>query len=295
MEATAVQSTFDHDDEYEIVVVEHGSLLTTRSAAFANYVDYGEADGPFAFSYYFWIIRNSRRTIVVDTGFSLAGAEARARTVLVDPRVVLQRFEVHHDSTTPIIITHAHYDHAGNVGYFTAAPIVMARAEYDFFTSARSHHGQLRHFVDQRDVDALESIEADGRLRLVSDRLHIAPGVELIPAPGHTPGELMVLVQTNIGPVLLASDAVHFDEELERDMPFRHMCSLTDSYDTFATIRAMLASGEATEVVAGHEPSVMTRFENHPGDIEHTVTIGRLRPSAPRQPISTHNKGEGHA
>jgi glyoxylase-like metal-dependent hydrolase (beta-lactamase superfamily II) len=275
------------DDEYEIIVVEHGSLASTRSAAFLNYADYAQPDAAFDFSYYFWVIRNAHRTVVVDTGFSRQGAESRARTVLADPRGVLGELGLHPDSETTVVITHAHYDHVGNLSYFTRADVVIAQAEFEFWRSPESQHPQLRHFVDQADIDTLESVAAEGRLRPVSERTQFAPGIDLIPGPGHTPGELMVLVQTNVGPILLASDAVHFDEEFDRDMPFRHMCSLTDSYETYAVVRKLLASGEAAQFVAGHEPTVMTRFESLPGDLDHTVTIGRLSSALPWPSLST--------
>ncbi|MCU1480981.1 MAG: N-acyl homoserine lactonase family protein [Subtercola sp.] len=275
------------DDEYEIVVVEHGSLVSTRTSAFLNFVDYAEPDEAFDFSYYFWVVRNAHRTVVVDTGFSRAGAEARKRTVLADPRTVFAELGLQPDMQTTVVISHAHYDHIGNLDYFTEADVVVAQAEYDFWRSPQSQHAQLRHFVDQIDIDTLESVAAEGRLRTVGERTQIAPGIDVIPGPGHTPGELMVLVQTNVGPILLTADAVHFDEELERDMPFRHMCSLTDSYDTYAVVKGLLASGEAAQFVAGHEPSVMSRFENRAGDLEHTVTIGRRSRDATRPASST--------
>ncbi len=46
-------------------------------------------------------------------------------------------------------------------------------------------------------------------------------------AGGHPPGQSAVMVRTVEGPVLLASDAVHYyDEECDRNMPFMSVASL---------------------------------------------------------------------
>ncbi|HYX76989.1 MAG TPA: hypothetical protein VE757_07415, partial [Gaiellaceae bacterium] len=44
----------------------------------------------------------------------------------------------------------------------------------------------------------------------------ILPGVRLLPAPGHTAGHQVVVVETDEGPVVLGGDVGHWFEELER-------------------------------------------------------------------------------
>ena len=44
----------------------------------------------------------------------------------------------------------------------------------------------------------------------------ILPGVRLLPAPGHTAGHQIVVVETDEGPVVLGGDVGHWFEELER-------------------------------------------------------------------------------
>ena len=74
------------------------------------------------------------------------------------------------------------------------------------------------------------------------------------------------------GPVILASDAVHYYEELERDRPFSIVASLADMYAAFDQIRE-LASGGA-RVVAGHDPLVAERF-GHPADPPGVIRLSR--------------------
>ena len=73
------------------------------------------------------------------------------------------------------------------------------------------------------------------------------------------------------GPVILASDAVHYYEELERDRPFSIVASLADMYAAFDQIRELAAGAR---VVAGHDPLVAERFGD-PADAHDVITISQ--------------------
>jgi len=159
-----------------------------------------------------------------------------------------------------IVLTHAHYDHIGNVQAFPHATFVMSQQEFDFWTSPASAHELYQSLVEVDEITALSDLRRAGRLRLVEDNIELAPGVRLLHSAGHTPGELMVAVDTAKGTVLLTSDAVHFDEELARDMPFRHMCNLPASYESYRRIRQMVDESRISLVIPGHEANIMNRF-----------------------------------
>ena len=46
------------------------------------------------------------------------------------------------------------------------------------------------------------------------------PGMTVFQVGGHCPGEMIALVETATGPLILASDAAHFYEQLEHGGPF---------------------------------------------------------------------------
>jgi hypothetical protein len=64
------------------------------------------------------------------------------------------------------------------------------------------------------------------------------------------------------GTAVLASDALHFYEEVERDRPFAVLADLPGMYRAYDTL-AQLATQPRTHLVAGHDPLVRARFTRH--------------------------------
>ncbi|WP_235214806.1 MBL fold metallo-hydrolase [Rhodococcus opacus] len=120
------------DDEYEVVIIRYGTRETLRSKVFLNYEAYGESDGPIRMDYYFWVIRNAHRTFVVDTGYSEECGRHRGRHHLISPATALSFLGIDPDHAT-VIVTHAHYDHAGNLDLFPHSTVVIPATEYEFW------------------------------------------------------------------------------------------------------------------------------------------------------------------
>ncbi|WP_353713561.1 N-acyl homoserine lactonase family protein [Arthrobacter sp. K5] len=213
--------------------------------------------------YYFWVVQGPDTTIVVDTGFSEDAGRKRGRTLLLDPAEALAQLGIDPEAIEDVIVTHGHYDHIGNLGLFPNARIHMAEAEYRFWTSPTSGHIQFSFYSEEGEIDQLRLAETEGRLKLFSGETSPVPGIRLVEVGGHTPGQAIVYVPTSEGEVLLASDAVHFYEELERDMPFTAVSDLPTMYDAFAFIRREKQERGLT-VIPGHDPDVLTRFRACP-------------------------------
>src|SRR3984893_4881630 len=65
--------------------------------------------------YFVWLIRGGGRDILVDTGFNAAEARLRDRKLTLSPVDALARFGVEADDLKDVVVTHLHYDHAGNL------------------------------------------------------------------------------------------------------------------------------------------------------------------------------------
>lgn len=265
------------DERYQVVIVKYGARVASRSEVYLNYHLYREPDGPIGMDYFFWILRSPHRILVVDTGFSPAGGHSRGRTQFAPVPDLMRAFGVEPTSGHCVILTHAHYDHAGNLGLFTNSSVVMAARELSFWSGSCSGRLLFHHSVDDDDLTYVRRVEREGRLCLFSGSRIVAPGVEVLEVGGHTPGQCMVKVSTSEGSVLLASDAVHYYEEYERDRPFTSVANLVEMYEAFDRIRAMIDGGEVQHLVAGHDPDTLSRFSPSEGPYSAlAATIGTL-------------------
>ena len=87
---------------------------------------------------------------------------------------------------------------------------------------------QRRELADARtedDYTLREWVDFPGATYVEHDgEAEILPGVRLLPAPGHTAGHQIVVVETDEGPVVLGGDVGDSFEELERrDTPGRQL------------------------------------------------------------------------
>lgn len=262
-------------NDREIIIVRYGTRPTSKGECYYNYRAYHEADADITMDYFFWIFRDREQTIVIDTGFSHAAAVARKRLPLVAPADALARLDIDPAQVKQLVLTHAHYDHAGNLDLYPNAQILMSRREFEFWPSAMGQRPQYGHHIDPRDIDYLGQLAKDGRVTLLDGPRHtLMPGFELYELGGHTPGQMALRIDMPDGPVILASDAVHYYEELELDRPFAVLDSLADMYRGYERIREWLQVPGAV-MIPGHDPEVMNRFAPvDPADPLFAVHIG---------------------
>lgn len=142
---------------------------------------------------------------------------------------------------------HLHFDHAGqNARLPRDMPIFVQRQEW-----VRVH---------EPDYTVAEWIDAPGlRYEVLDGEIEVAPGLRLIPTPGHTAGHQSLVVDLPEGTVVLAGQAIQ--SRLEWDGATDRVASgAWDAKDPgYATSVARLRSLDPVRVHFAHDPSVWKR------------------------------------
>jgi N-acyl homoserine lactone hydrolase len=146
---------------------------------------------------YVHVIDHPDARVLVDTGMT----ELHPLVDDMDPRLVPGGWTDIDPATIDVVVnTHLHFDHCGGNHLFAGRPIHVQRQELD---DARNQDDYtIREWVDPPGV---RYVPVDGELELL-------PGIRLVPAPGHTRGSQVVVVETGGRPVVVGGDmAVSFD------------------------------------------------------------------------------------
>jgi glyoxylase-like metal-dependent hydrolase (beta-lactamase superfamily II) len=115
-----------------------------------------------------------------------------------------------------ILLTHLHKDHAGGIAAagapaFPNAVVRLSQAEADYWLAPASKAaapGFLASFFDAA-VAAAAPYAAAGRFKPYAGFGQLEPGIEALPAPGHTPGHAMYRVSNGARQLLIWGDIVH--------------------------------------------------------------------------------------
>jgi N-acyl homoserine lactone hydrolase len=150
-----------------------------------------------------YLIEHPAGRILFDTGFSPIDEATRQRFM---PRARPVEEALNAVGLTPsdvdmIANCHLHPDHAGGNSRFPGVPVYVQEAELRL---GREPDHTFPEF----------SFDYPGaRLEVVSGETEILPGVRLVPTPGHTAGHQAMVVDTDIGPVLLAGQVFNTASE----------------------------------------------------------------------------------
>jgi glyoxylase-like metal-dependent hydrolase (beta-lactamase superfamily II) len=204
--------------------------------------------------YFVWLIRGGGRDILVDTGFNAEEASLRNRTLTLNPVDALERFGVKADSIKDIIVSHLHYDHAGNLDRFPSARFHLQDREMSYATGRCMCNGFLRHPFSIEHVTLMVRHVYGERVTFHSGDGEVAPGVTVHRVGGHSDGLQVVRVETERGPVVLASDAAHYYANLQRRSPFPIVYNVGDMAQGWEIVERL--AGHPDRFIPGHDPIV---------------------------------------
>ena len=240
---------------YEVYAIKYATRNAKRSD---HFVGGDPHDAPMPMDYFVWVVRNSARTFVIDTGFTREVGEARKRTFLRSPAEGLAMLGVDAKEVKDVIITHMHYDHVGTFHDFPQAQFHLQDEEMAFATGRQMRHTRFRHSIEVENVVGMVRLVFGDRVTFYRGDAELAPGVSLHHIGGHTPGLQCVRVMTKRGWVVLASDATHYYEHIEGDRCFVTVYNVGDTLEGYSILRRLAASPR--HIIPGHDPLVMQRY-----------------------------------
>lgn len=241
---------------YQLHAIKYGELRNrNRGEVFLG----GDPhDAPIDMDYFLWVAIGPEGAVVIDTGFEEKTGTRRGRRYLRSPTEPLRALGVDPAAVKDVILTHMHYDHAGNLDLFPNARFHIQDAEMAFVTGRQMTHAPQRvGFEVEEVIGMLRRIYAE-RAVFHDGRGRVAPGIEVQRVGGHTRGLQFVTVETARGRVVVASDAAHYYESFEQKRVFLLVDSVSDMLEGF---RALQETAERPElIVPGHDPEVMRRY-----------------------------------
>ena len=148
-----------------------------------------------------------------------------------------------------VAVSHLHVDHAGGLGLFSGGPpVLLQEREWAF--------AQTPAAADQAYV-ASDYADPGLRWKLLDGDASIAPGLDAISTPGHTPGHMSFRVRLRDGATwLFAIDAIDLQEGIDTDTEIGSSADPADaplrrrSHDRLVR----MAREERATLVAGHCP-----------------------------------------
>jgi glyoxylase-like metal-dependent hydrolase (beta-lactamase superfamily II) len=208
---------------------------------------------------YFWLLRDQNdKKILVDAGWI---DSTHTKKNCISPDSILSLINVSPQEISDIIITHPHYDHVGGISLFPMARIWMNQDDYEYFIrTAWEKGGDSTGFLRQ-DVLNIKKVQSQGRLKLVKgDNIEILPGIKAFIGSGHTFENMYLLVnyKSEKNKIVLASDAVWFYMNLEKELPISLCFDKTRYVEAMKRMKTLVSNQDL--IIPGHDIRVLTKF-----------------------------------
>jgi glyoxylase-like metal-dependent hydrolase (beta-lactamase superfamily II) len=208
--------------------------------------------------------------LLVDTGFA-SGRSMTGRQFadFETPAEILGKVELEPKDVKTIMLTHLHFDHAGNIGTFKDATIILQRSEYEGWKRTLKmlpdQPGDKQNWImssmNPDDIVQLDRAIADGRVTLIEGEHEVCPGIRLhLAADTHTFGSQWVEISTAGGAYVVAGDAIASFANVERMWPpGYHQGNCWNLLACYRDIQSVVGRSQWQRIVPGHDMELFRR------------------------------------
>ncbi len=221
--------------------------------------------------------------ILVDTGFaSAASMTGPGFKDFVRSDEILARHGVAAGEIDTLVLTHLHFDHAGNLDAFPNARIFVQRHEYESWKSVLARYGSggvtkdrwVFSSLDENNFRALEAAIAQGRVTFLDGDHRLRDGVTCrLARDTHSFGIQWLEVETSAGPFALAGDVCYSYYCAERMWPPGYLQG--NPWNMLAEIERIraVAGDDLARMLPGHDMEI---FARHRSGKSHGVNVAEL-------------------
>ncbi|NKL56745.1 N-acyl homoserine lactonase family protein [Rhizobium leguminosarum] len=240
-------------ENWKALALHYGTAERPRADLSLEHVDEHDALGRI--DYFVWLIRHAGRLFLIDTGFSPEEGEIRGRTMLINPIEALGLLGINTADVTDVIVTHLHYDHAGNLSTFPCATFHLQDEEMAYGTGRCMCHERMRRpFAAEAVIDAVRLVFA-GKVQFHKGDVVLEPGLSLHLIGGHSRGLQVVRLEEDGQVIVFASDALHFMSYLRESDVFPLFADYPDVVEGYEKLKRL--AGPRGRIVPGHDPLVV--------------------------------------
>jgi glyoxylase-like metal-dependent hydrolase (beta-lactamase superfamily II) len=261
---------------YEVFALKYGARSDRVRSD--TYILDQNPNAPDAIEYFFWVIRNKDRLVVVDCGFDADSARRLNRKPFDDPATILQQFGIDPAAVDTMIISHMHFDHVGALPSFGKAKFHLQEADLAYATGPAMKYDYLRRPYEKVQVSQMVEYVHAGRVAFHDGDSTFAPGITLHRVDGHATGQQAVRVNTKRGHIVLASDAAAF---VEHFLDYKLSPILVDAEAMLRSYDRLYELADSEEhIITGHDPLTSVIYPRVPG-INAEVLAVHEKPSQP--------------
>jgi len=220
---------------------------TPVNQRFSDTFAHGDLKVQFVFSCY--LIKHGDDYMLWDTGHAMTMPNVAPKVSVVDQ---LARIDVKPDQIKYVGISHYHADHTGQIASFPKATLLIGAREWDAISSTKPAEG-----VNYKPFESWLKGDSKVEPQAIDKDVFGDGTVILMRTPGHTPGHSSLFVRlSQMGPVIISGDAVHFHENYETDGVPSFNFDRAQTLASIARIKKLAANMKATLIIQHDERDI---------------------------------------